>query len=267
MVGILVMPVGVVLAQAPAGPLVTDRPDQTESAVTVRPGFVQIESGLSYTHTEEGGTRVRTVTLPGTLIRIGILERVEARVGFAGWQRAQTRVQGSRFTDAGIGDLEIGAKLRLVAEGKGWPQLAILVSTTLPTGQMGLSSERADPTILLAGSNTISDRMSLGYNVGAQWTTADVGGILGGVPVLETVVHTPYSLAIGLTLANRVGAFVEAFGALDLDENGTNPVSVAGGVTFLLRKNLQLDLSGGFGINEAADDWFVAGGVALRVPQ
>lgn len=250
-----------------SGPLVTDRPDQTESAVTVQPRFIQIESGISFASEAAGNNRLLTLSMPGTLLRVGVLSKVEARVGFAGWQRAEVNGSGVTETDRGIGDLAVGAKLLLLEEGAGRPQLAILASTTLPTGQAGFSSERADPTLLLAGSNTLSGRVSVGYNAGARWSTGEVGEDAAGSPILETVVHALYSIAFGLSLTDRVGAFVETFGALDLDRGGSNAVSVDGGVTFLVRDNVQIDTSGGVGLSPAADDWFVAAGLSVRVPQ
>ena len=168
------------------------------------------------------------------------------------------------MSDNGVGDIAVGAKLRLMEEGDGKPQLAIIATTTLPTGEEGFSSERADPTLLLAISHTLSPRVSVGYNAGAQWSTLDVGD---GSPLRETVVHALYTIAIGFSLSEKVGAFVETFGELDLDAGGSNPASVDGGLTFLVRDNVQIDASGGFGINETADDWFVGAGMSIRVPR
>jgi len=43
-----------------------------------------------------------------------------------------------------------------------------------------------------------------------------------------------------------------------------NEHSVNGGVSFLLRDNLQLDLSAGVGLNDAAHDFFVGAGAVWR---
>lgn len=243
-------------------PLVTDRPDQTESAVTIEPGVVQIESGLAFTHAAEDGIRLRTLTLPSTLVRIGVLERVEARLGFAGWQRAEERAGGISASDDGFGDLDLGIKVRLVDEQRGQPQVAVIASTTLPTGERGFGSERLDPAFLVAATNTLSDRVSVGYNVGLRWTTSGTDDAS-----LDTTAEGLYSVAFGFSLADRVGAFAEVFGSAGLEKDSPDPVSVDGGLTFLVRDNVQLDVSGGLGLNDAADDWFLAGGIAIRVPR
>ena len=61
--------------------LVTDRPDQTESSVVVPPGYVQLETGWTFSHNKADGIRNETHEFPGTLLRIGVLDRVEFRLG------------------------------------------------------------------------------------------------------------------------------------------------------------------------------------------
>lgn len=256
----------ILTAQVASPPLVTDRPDQTESAVTVRPGAVQVETGLTFTQDAESGTRVRHVELPSTLIRIGVVDRLEARIGFAGWQRAEERVAGTTATADGIGDLDLGVKIRLADEARGRPELALIAATSLPVGADGFGSERSDPTVLIAAANTLSDVVGIGYNVGLQWSTVGSGEAAPD-PSLNTMVHALYTVAFGFALAENVGAFAEAFGAVGLESGAPDPVSLDGGLTFGIRDNVQLDISAGVGLNRAADDWFVGAGVAIRVPR
>ena len=42
---------------------------------------------------------------------------------------------------------------------------------------------------------------------------------------------------------------------------------IEGGFTFLVNEDLQLDVSAGAGLNDAAPDFFVAAGVAWRLPR
>lgn len=247
--------------------IVTDRPDQTESAATVAPGLIQVEAGLSLSHDADSTRQRRLLAVPSTLVRLGLLDRLEARLGFAGWQRVEQRVGSSAVTEQGIADFDVGFKLRLTQERGGRPQLAVIATTTLPTGQTGFSSERFDPTLLLAASNTLGERVSVGYNVGVEWSTMEVGTMAGERPVLETAMHALATVAFGLALAKRVGVFAEAFGEVDFHDGGSNSVTLDGGVTVLIRANLQLDLSAGLGLNDAADEWFFGSGIAIRLPR
>ncbi len=87
--------------------LVTDRPDQTESSVVVPPGYVQVETGWSLSRHQEGGIRTNTHTFPGTLFRIGALDRMELRLGYGGALWEQTREAGQSTNSSGSGDMGI----------------------------------------------------------------------------------------------------------------------------------------------------------------
>ena len=49
--------------------LLTDRPDQTESAIVIKPGFFQLEFGWTFTQDDEAGTETETVEVPGTRLQ------------------------------------------------------------------------------------------------------------------------------------------------------------------------------------------------------
>src|SRR2546430_930614 len=77
-----------VFAQPAAGArpeLVTDRPDYTESSDIVSPGLLQFESGMSYEGTDRDGVHSRSLTVPGALMRIGLVPRLELRLGADGF--------------------------------------------------------------------------------------------------------------------------------------------------------------------------------------
>ena len=54
-------------------PLVTDRPDFTESTVTVGRGVMQLECGYTFTADDEAGVRTNNHSFPETLLRVGML--------------------------------------------------------------------------------------------------------------------------------------------------------------------------------------------------
>ncbi|HKY61551.1 MAG TPA: transporter, partial [Gemmatimonadota bacterium] len=88
------------LAGQEGAPLVTDRPDFTESAVTVPRGDVQLESGYTFTRSDEEDEH----SLGEVLARIGLVERLEARIGFGShaWITAAGN-DPSGFEDPSVG--------------------------------------------------------------------------------------------------------------------------------------------------------------------
>lgn len=61
-----------------------------------------------------------------------------------------------------------------------------------------------------------------------------------------------------------MGTFVEYYGVIE--DGAPDQHSADAGVTYLLSDDVQLDFSAGFGLNDAAPDFFVAAGVAWRLP-
>ena len=244
--------------QLPA--LTSDRPDQTESAETVVPGAAQFEVGWTHAEEDDEGFDLSTDAFPQTLIRYGLAENLELRLGFDGyvWQDVEEPA-GESVEDDGAGDSEIGFKYKLWNEQGRRPQTAVLVGTSLPTGEDPFSSERLDPSIRLAFAHTLSDALSLGYNVAGIWETEqDETGDR------DTTASIAYSAALGIALTHRAGTFVEFFGSVPTDE-GKPANSFDAGLTYLITDNLQLDVLGGAGVSEAADDWFIGAGVVYRI--
>ena len=246
-------------AEAPPPDLVTDRPDQTESALSVPRGFVQLEAGYSRTEFDGDGFSGTADAVPQTLVRIGLSERIELRVGLDGyiWEDVSASAE-----DDGLGDGSIGVKIGLAPGSGPVPQVALLVSSTLPLGDTGFSSDRADPGLLLLVAHDLTDRLSLGYNVGPVWgTAAEVTGERHTLSVLR------WTSALGISATDRLGFFVELFGETGLSAHGSANTSGDAGLTYLLQPNLQLDAATGVGLSDAADDWFGTVGVSYRWPR
>ncbi len=247
---------------AGAAELVTDRPDQTESSVVVPKGAWQYELGWTFSRDDEDGVRVETHEVPGTLLRVGLSEKVELRIGWTG--HIERKLSAGRFSvgEDGFGDAELGAKIHLAGERGARPEMAILLSTSVPIGDDAFTSDRLDPAVRLAFAHTLSDSVDLGYNLGLGFDSG-----LGDDGGRHTLSSAFYTLATGFSLTDRLGAFVELFGDFPASAAGDPAHSFDGGFTYLLRPNLQLDLAGGVGLSDAADDWFVGLGVSVRLPE
>lgn len=244
--------------------LITDRPDQTESSAVVGRGLIQMEVGWSFSEQDESGTRLRSHAAPQALFRVGILDGLEGRFGFAGWIREEQRVSmdptGPSSSDrSGFGDIDIGFKYRLGDHTGTGPDWAFLGGATLPTGEGGFGSQRVDPNFRLSFAYDLADRVSVGSNAGARWTSSTT------TQGTETLVDFLYTLAFGFSLSERVGTFAESFGFVALEDAGSSRHSLDGGLTFLVNYDVQFDVSGGVGLNDAADDWFVGAGLSIRL--
>ena len=245
-----------------SGDIITDRPDETETPISVMPGYVQFEMGWSYVEADVDGSERRTHQVPETIVRIGVVRGLEARLGFAGWRHRQVTSSTGTETRSGAGPLRLGAKYQF-NRGQGMtPTVGLLGALILPTAAEGLGPERVDPTFRVAVAHEASSVVVIGYNLGLRWLSVEA---LTGET--STQVEGVYTLAFGFALTERLGAFAEAFGALALSEDAVSVASLNTGLTFLARRNLQFDAKVGIGLHQEADAWFVGAGFAWRVPR
>jgi hypothetical protein len=191
-------------------------------------------------------------------VRYGVVDRLELRFGLP---TLSTQLAGGAETN--LTDPELGAKIALWQE-RGWrPEAALLVGTTLPLGSNDLSSHRFDPAFRFSFGHTLPRSFSLGYNLGAAWETAPEADGSGR----DTRSRFEYTAALGYDFTDRWGGFVELFGDGPLSDAGGPAHSLDGGLTYLLRENLQLDFAAGLGLSSEAPDWFVTAGLSVRFPK
>jgi hypothetical protein len=245
-----------------ASPLVTDRPDVTESAETVSRGLVQIEVGFNFVNFDKEGESLGVTTFPTTLIRVGLDRKVELRFEWLGMVSESREEDGTTSHEAGPGNTTMGAKIKLREERGAAPQLALLVDAVLPTGSESLRTERIDPGLRLAGSHTLSERLGVAYNLGVVALSIEEEG--GDV---DTHAVGRYSAALAIGINQRWNSFVELFGFVPLAGPEPTKNLFDAGFTYLSSKIVQLDLSAGLGLNENADDWFVGAGFSIRLPR
>ena len=173
---ILLLAFAVHTAHAQTAPaLVTDRPDQTESAVTMLPGWIQFESGVTYSD-------ARALS-PALLTRVGVVPGLEVRLG-----------AGADDFAAVVETVTLGGKLRLWSH-LGGTEGALLVTTAFNTDGVfeQVETRLSLATVLTAG-------LGLGVNAGTVWNQA------------EERLSVLYTLALGFDLSERAGAFAEFYG-------------------------------------------------------
>ncbi len=237
-------------AQSPE-PLVTDRPNFTESAITVAPGRVQVEAGYTFTRRDE----VESHSVGEALFRIGILKRVELRVGLNSF----AWLAEPSGDDRGLEDPSLGAKFSLFKASPKFnilrPDVAVLVGTTLPLGGDETGEDKAQPRISLLLGWDINERLSVGSNFG--YASLSEGG--------DRFNQLNGSLALGIGFNEVLGGYVEIFGLLPDDPTGADAAFFNGGVTVLANPNLQFDVRAGIGFSDAEPDYFAGLGFSWRI--
>ena len=244
-----------VTAQEKRPELITDRPDQTESAVVVPLRSLQIETGFLMQKNETDLAVERLLSYNTTLLRYGLLERLELRIGLDLLsEKLEVKNTDIKEHITGTGPLLLQFKYK-VAEERGWiPDIAFIGGATLPcVAKEFFRTSGVAPAFRLALSHTLSDRLALGSNLGAEWDgeSRDPGFY--------------YSFVLGITATEKLGMFTEFYGLMR--EPGKRMHLFDAGFTFLLLHNLQLDISGGVGLNKIAFDRFISFGFTYRLPR
>lgn len=250
--GILLGSLGWCVAhEAKAEPLVTDRPDFTESAETVAPGRAQIEAGYTFTRREDD----KENALGELLLRVGLLEKLELRIAV----NSYVWVDSPGGDAEGFEDISLGAKIKLVDGSKGFdltqPNVAVIVATTLPTGADDIGEDELQPEITLALAWDLSEKFSLGSNLNYAYLSEDG----------DRFHQFSGSVVLGYTLTEKWGTYIEFFGFVPESENGPNASFFSGGLTYLINDDLQLDARVGVGVfNADSPDYFTGLGVSWR---
>src|SRR5262245_1961830 len=133
------------LARAEEPPLITDRPDQTESAYTVPRGLFQIEGGYGYGRGTEDGQDLTFESFPEALLRFGVTDNFELRQGVPGLEVEATDATTGKSTERGLVDATLGFKMVVAEESGAVPQVGFIGTLFFPTGDEGFTSDRVDP--------------------------------------------------------------------------------------------------------------------------
>jgi hypothetical protein len=233
------------LADSP--PLVSDRPDFTESAVTIPKGRIQLEGGA----TSERSDGADAIAAGELLARIGLTDRWELRLGAGSWEEIDPDVGED---ESGFGDPFLGAKLRCNDPTSEGIAVAVMFGTFLAAGDDDIGGPDEQPFVNFAASRELTAALSLAGNAGYA-RASDSGSRFDQV-------HASLSLGIGLT--DRVGAFVEGYGFTREESGGDESTYADAGITWLVSPDFQLDVRAGSGLAGNDVDFFAGLGFVKR---
>ncbi|HAY88227.1 MAG TPA: hypothetical protein DCY51_02150 [Bacteroidetes bacterium] len=256
----------------------TDRPDFTESPNVVPKGALQIETGFilendkvemtgKFPGTGKWEEKRQNITMNTTLFRFGLTDRIELRLNTAfnsnslneynvlesgPWLPANFQPADSFFDPvSGFSTSFIGFKTNLFkSEKMSIGFLGHLYIPELASGDFAkLSGQKVAPEFLIPLTYDITDRFGIAVQYGLSWD---------GLTPNPT---TSYTLALGYGITDKLSFYVEPYGFLT--NNGDELHLINGGFTYLINDDFQVDLTGGFGLNEAAPDNFINCGASF----
>ncbi len=228
--------------------IITDRPDQTESAALVPVGYLQGEHGFAANFLAFNNE----YSIASTLMRYGINEYFELRLEI-----------DPVFIDAnkkvfGINPISVGLKSKLIEKDK----FALALITHVQLSKIASKDFRSNYTAIatiLTAAHSINEWWNIGYNAGIEWD--------GFAPSPYYV----YTLTSGFAIGEHCGIFAEVYGNLYCSNPATDIISdpldehfVDFGFTYSPNHDLQFDISCGSILQTGAMDVFVSTGFAYR---
>jgi hypothetical protein len=221
--------------------LTVDRPGIAESPFTVGPGMFQFETGFDYYSRSAGNLYY----LPVMLFRTGLSKGAELRI-----TARQIVDKTDNNSLSGIAPLNIGVKVHIIEES-GWiPETDILTNLVIPTGNTSANSGFLGHEILLLFQHDLTPKTAINYNLGYLWSG-----------FLQREILTA-SFCFNYLRTSRSGLFIEYY-MFSSDWPGEQGID--GGMTFLLKPKLQLDISAGYSRLDSQDNFFVSTGFSIRL--
>ena len=223
-----------------ADPIVTDRPTQSAASAVIPKGNLLVEYGFVY---EKVTDDFDNITLGNFHLRYGLVEGVELRLTQNILQSKNSIIDEK---ESGLSPTTLGTKVHLIQENGWMPQASVIGQVTFNNGDDAFKPGSAAAEFRLNFSNTLSDKMSLGYNVGI------------GMPEGDN--YTLYSVVLGYLVADNWTVFGEPYGFF---QNGDSDHRFNAGLIYLCKNNLQFDISAGLGLSDISPDSFVGFGAAI----
>jgi hypothetical protein len=225
-----------------------DRPDQTESASLTPKKYFQAEFGFG---TERSDRNNYTITYPTTLFKYGLSRNFELRLESNFVSNYRLVIPNGTVRTTGFESTRIGFRTSLWEQKNVLPKTSFLVHFGIPGfASQGFRARHVAPSFLLAMENDLTDKIDVGYNLGAEWDGS------------SSRPAWIWSVSFGVSLGSKFDAFLEPFGSAQKNEPAQNYVDA--GLGFYLNSNMKFDVSAGLGISDASLKSFYSAGFSFR---
>jgi hypothetical protein len=203
-----------------------ERPTVATHAHTVAPGYVEIEAGVQGDRYDVG----RRAFSGPIVTKVGLASHLQLNLSTPGYFTANAIARR-----AGVGDIAVGLKWRLLDGNPVLGDFAILPAVKFATGSVdhGTSTGSRDLGVTLISSHELGP---VAMDLNAAYTR------LGATDASSASNVALWTTSFGFPVAGRLSWVVELFGAPTIDGSGTpSTAALLTGPTFLLQPALGLD--------------------------
>lgn len=227
--------------------LSADRPGNTWGTEVLHWHKVSWENGFAFESSSDEG---QAITLNSTIVRYGLFENMELRVGTDFLMFKE--VEDEHFSPLSVAPLTIGTKIKVYDGTNILPSVGLLAEFKSPhVGTKDLLPSHLAPSTYLLFENDITDWLSVCYNAGLEWDG-------------ETAIPTTFlSLGLFFGISDDIGAFVETYNYIHPEQE--NQYLTGFGVSWMASHRLQLDLAGDLDFKNLGKYFSVGCGVAWMI--
>lgn len=243
--------------------LSTDRPDTTESPITVDAGHYLLElSFADYTYDKSRGVRHDVTIAAPFNFKVGLLNQVDLQFVWDPYVSARTRTPGAgTVTVRGVGDAEVRLKINFWGNdgpqaGFGLTSFGLIPFLKIPIAKRDLGNGRVEGGLIFP----FAVELPAGFDLGAMLETdflRDNSNSRYGVEIV-------HSVTLGHTLFGGLRGYVEFVGISPLRTGRTYRAFYSTGLTYLVAKNVQLDVGTRIGLSSGADAFNIFSGLSVR---
>lgn len=247
----------------------TDRPDTTESPITVDAGHFQFELSLvEYGYDDPGGASgaetSRWAVLPSN-VKVGLLNNVDVQFVFTPYERVRVRTGEGRDVAEGFSD-DTQIRLKMNFWGNDGPDerfgetaLGLMPFVKFPTGSDELSNDHVEGGIIVPFSMELPWGWGLGLMAEVDFVYDEGHGGRYGVEYVHTA-----TLGHDVPGVEGLGFYLEYVGIAPDRSGSTYQAIGSTGVTYQINPDWMVDFGGRFGISEGAEDVAVFVGTSFR---
>ena len=227
-----------------------DRPGEGLGTTTVPVGQLAWEQGLpsfSYSEATVDGSKLKQTTLNAdVLLRTGLTDDLELRLGWAGPAWSQTKFNGQTEEDDGLGDVSIGLKKAIDLDDEKL-SMALMAEAIIATGNANFSNEEDIYSLSSAVAYQYNDLVNTALTMRYEWQ--DSNWAITAIPTL------------GYQIADRWSGYSELI--YRKAESQDNEYALGTGVMYALNDQVQLDASIGGDLEGQNKGYFSGLGVSF----
>ena len=239
--------------------ITTDRPDKTESPITVDAGHFQIETDIvNYTADRSQQEKNEAFAVAATNFKVGVLNNMDLQVIVESynWTRTKDFKTGQTDRASGFGDVTLRWKTNFWGNDGGPTAFGMMPFVKLPTSGDDLGNGAVEGGLILP----LLVRLSSEWEVGTMVEVDQARNSAADGYHQEFI----YSITIGHDIARNFDGYLELFSNVSNEAHSAWVVSVDCGVGYRITPNVQLDAGVNIGLTDAADDFNPFIGLSMR---